>query len=182
MILVVNKIGSCKYNFFFIFWGAYMEIKTGYLYHIKNIFFDIVNDRGLMINHEKGHSRPSYLAIKNNNLLWFVPISSKVDKYKKIVNQKIKKYGACKSIMIRKIANQEVAILLQNAFPICEEYVSHIHTMKNGNPLKVIDSLKKEIINNFNYMLSMKQEDIDLFFTDIDKIKEIMLEELTIKE
>lgn len=32
----------------------HMEIKTGYLYHIKDIYFDIVNDENLMQNHEKG--------------------------------------------------------------------------------------------------------------------------------
>lgn len=31
-----------------------MEIKTGYLYHIKDEFFDFVNDESLMQNHEKG--------------------------------------------------------------------------------------------------------------------------------
>ena len=29
-----------------------MKIKTGYIYHIKNEFFDRINDKGLMINHE----------------------------------------------------------------------------------------------------------------------------------
>lgn len=42
-----------------------MKVITGYLYHIKDEFFDRVNDNGIMINHENGHSRPSYLAIKD---------------------------------------------------------------------------------------------------------------------
>ena len=32
----------------------YLEIKTGYLYHIKDEYFDIVDDDSLMQNHEKG--------------------------------------------------------------------------------------------------------------------------------
>ena len=40
-----------------------MHVQTGYLYHIKDEFFEKINAGGLMINHEKGHSRPSYLAI-----------------------------------------------------------------------------------------------------------------------
>ena len=52
-----------------------MEIKTGYLYHIKDEFFDNINDNGVMINHEKGHSRPTYFTIKDNDILWFIPIS-----------------------------------------------------------------------------------------------------------
>ena len=38
-----------------------------------------------MINHKNGHSRPSYLAIKDENILWFIPLSIKIDKYKSIL-------------------------------------------------------------------------------------------------
>ncbi len=54
-----------------------MKIETGYLYHIKDEFIDRINDNGLMINHENRHSRPSYLAIKNKEILWGIPLSSK---------------------------------------------------------------------------------------------------------
>lgn len=58
-----------------------MEIKMGYLYHIKDEYFDFVNDENLMQNHEKGTKRPTYFTIKD--ILWFIPVSSKIDKYKK---------------------------------------------------------------------------------------------------
>ena len=61
-----------------------MEIKTGYLYHIKDEYFDVVDDDSLMQNHEKGKKRPTYFTIKDKYILWFIPISSKLDKYKKI--------------------------------------------------------------------------------------------------
>ena len=86
--------------------GAITEIKTGYIYHIKDSFFEKINDKGLMINHENGKSRPTYFTIKDKDILWFIPLSSKVDKYQSIINNKIKKYGECKSILIRKIANE----------------------------------------------------------------------------
>ena len=66
-----------------------MNIQYGYSYHIKDEFFDKINNKGLMINHEKGHSRPSYLVIKENDILWFIPLSTKVDKYKTIINNKV---------------------------------------------------------------------------------------------
>lgn len=37
-----------------------------------------------MINHENGHSRPTYFSIKEKDILWFIPLSSKIEKYKKI--------------------------------------------------------------------------------------------------
>lgn len=155
-----------------------MEIKTGYLYHIKDEFFDIVNDISLMSNHEKGNKRPTYLTIKDKNILWFIPLSSKVDKYKNIINIKIKKYGVCNSILIRNVLGKECAILIQNAFPTLEKYIDHAHILENGKPAKVINSLSNEIVENFNQMLILKSNGFNLFFTDIDKIKRQMEDEL----
>ena len=153
-----------------------MEIKTGYIYHIKDEFFDKINDKGLMINHENGRARPTYFTIKDKDILWFIPLSSKVDKYQVIIDKKIKKYGNCRSIMISEIANKPSVILIQNAFPILEKYIDHPHIV-DGKPLKVIDTLKDEILNNFKYLMELKKSGRNLFFPNIDRIKEIMLEE-----
>ncbi len=154
-----------------------MEIQTGYLYHIKDEFFTKINDKGLMINHESGHSRPSYLAIKDDKLLWFIPLSSKIDKYNVIIQNKIKKYGSCKSILIKKIAGRKQVILIQNAFPTLEKYIQSKHTI-DGRVIKISTALEREIVGDFKYLLSLKQNGNNLFFTDIDKIKIKMLEEL----
>lgn len=87
--------------------------------------------------------------IKDKDIFWFIPLSSKVSKYQSIIDKKIKKYGSCKSIMICEIAGKKSVILLQNAFPTLEKYIDHPHIV-NGKPLKVIDSLKNEISTNFN--------------------------------
>lgn len=154
-----------------------MKVQTGYIYHIKDKFFDVVNDEGLMINHENGKTRPTYFTIRDNDILWFIPLSSKVQKYQPIIDKKIKKYGSCKSILIGQIANRKSAILLQNAFPTLEKYIDHVHTI-NGAPVRVADNLKYKILKNFNSMLAMKKEGINLFFADIDTLKQKMLNEL----
>lgn len=132
-----------------------MEIKTGYIYHIKDEFFNKINDKGLMINHENGRARPTYFTIKEDAILWFIPLSSKVTKYQTIIDKKIKKYGDCKSVLIREIAGKQTAILIQNAFPTLEKYIDHPHII-NGQPLKVIDTLKKEVLEDFKYLLALK--------------------------
>ena len=154
-----------------------MEVKTGYLYHIKDEFFDKINDIGLMINHENGKSRPTYFTIKDNDILWFIPISSKVEKYKKIINSKIEKYGKCDTIFIRKIFDEDSAILFQNAFPTLEKYIDHIHT-RNGRFARVSKNLKIEILENFKNLLKLKSRGVNLFFTDIDKIKSVLEKEI----
>ena len=154
-----------------------MEVKTGYLYHIKDEFFDKVNDEKLMSNHEKGKKRPTYFTIKDNNILWFIPISSKVQKYQKVINDKVKKHGKCNKIFIREILNNKAAILFQNTFPTLEKYIDHVHTLNNA-PARVSDVLKNEILDNFNELMKLKSKGINLFFTDIDKIKLMMEQEL----
>lgn len=154
-----------------------MQVQTGYIYHIKDEYFDKVNDKNLLINHENGKARPTYFTIKDGDILWFIPLSSKVDKYQPIVDKKTKKYGSCKTIMIREIANKKSVILLQNAFPTLEKYIAHPH-MANGKPLKVIDALKDEILDNFSWLMLLKSKGNNLFFTDVDTLKEMMLNEI----
>ena len=154
-----------------------MEIKTGYIYHIKDEFFDIVVDKKLMSNYEFNHYRPTYFAITDGDILWFIPLSSKIKKYQTIIEGKIKKYGICKSILIRKIAGKESVILIQNAFPTLKKYIDHVHTI-DCNPIRVIDSIKDEILDDFKYLMSLKKEGVNLFFADIDRIKDIMIKEL----
>lgn len=69
-----------------------MEIKQGYVYHIKEEYFNIVKDDKLMINHEGNATRPNYFCLQFNNcnILWFIPMSSKVEKYQKIIDEKLK--------------------------------------------------------------------------------------------
>lgn len=148
-----------------------MKIKTGYLYHIKDKFFAIVNDNNLMTNHERGKKRPTYLAIKDNDILWFIPLSSKIDKYKSIIEKKQKKYGSCKTILIKRIADKKQVILIQNAFPTLEKYIQNRHTI-DGKFVKISSAVEREIVNDFKYMLSLKENGLNLFFADIDKIKE----------
>ena len=155
-----------------------MKIMTGYLYHIKDEYFDVVHDDNLMANHERGKKRPTYFTIKDKDILWFIPLSSKVDKYRKIIENKMKKYGRCDTIIIREILGKDSVILLQNAFPTLEKYIDHAHLLDNGKPAKVVESLKNEILDYFEYLLKLKSKGVNLFFTDIDKIKKQMLNEI----
>ena len=57
-----------------------MIIEDGKFYFIKDEFFNMFKDYGLMINKENGNKRPCYFCFKdrqNSEIIWFVPISSK---------------------------------------------------------------------------------------------------------
>ena len=86
---------------------------------------------------------------------------------------------SCSTILarIRKIADEDAAILLQNAFPTLEKYIDHVHTV-DGVPLNVPTDLQNEIKSLFKNMIGLKKRGTNLFFTDIDSLKKKMLDEI----
>lgn len=136
-----------------------MLLETGYVYHIKDKYFEFAKDEKLMKNHENGNTRPTYFCIKNTNskVLWFIPMSSKVEKYKKIQEQKIKKSGVCDTIVIGKYRRKESVFLIQNIFPITEKYIDHIDTIRN-QAVAVVEGTKKEITYKVNKIFTLKSK------------------------
>jgi len=65
------------------------DIKPGNVYHIKNLYFEVVKDDKLMRNHEGSAYRPTYFCIKDKKteLLWVIPMSRRVEKYKPIIEK-----------------------------------------------------------------------------------------------
>ena len=64
-----------------------MVIEDGKFYFINDEFFDVFKDYGLMIHKENGNKRPCYFCFRDRQdkeIIWFVPISTKYDKYKKM--------------------------------------------------------------------------------------------------
>ena len=79
--------------------------------------------------------------------------------------------------LLRKIFDDDSVILLQNAFPTLEKYIDHVHTV-DGKPAKVPDKLEKIILSNFKQLMKLHVRGIKVFFSDIDSIKQKMIEEL----
>lgn len=136
-----------------------MLLETGYVYHIKDEYFEFAKDEKLMKNHENGNTRPTYFCIKNANskILWFIPMSSKVEKYRKLQEQKIKKNGVCDTIVIGKYRRIDAAFLIQNIFPITEKYIDHIDTIRN-EAVAVVEGTQKEITDKVNKIFMLKSK------------------------
>ena len=70
-----------------------MQIDVGYFYFVKDDFFDIINDPELMRNKKKMELKDHVIFVlkvkENDKIIWFIPVSTKVDKYKKIYENKI---------------------------------------------------------------------------------------------
>lgn len=135
-----------------------MEIQEGYVYHIKESYFQFVNDEKLMRNHEGNSTRLNYFCIKidNSEIMWFIPMSSKVEKYKKIIDNKVSKYKKCDTIIIGNYRGREHAFLIQNMFPIITKYIDHIDTV-NGQALKVPSETRRMILEKVNKVFKLKK-------------------------
>jgi hypothetical protein len=159
-----------------------MIYQAGYVYHIKDEYFTKAQDSMLMQNKEGGSYRPTYYALKDDvtNLLWMVLMSAKHDKYKAIHDKQVQKYGRCLTIVLGEFADQSAAFLLQNMFPITPYYLDHIHT-KKGNPLPVKHSIQHAIQTKMKQIFQIHARGRKIVFTDIDRLRSLMLNEISVK-
>ncbi len=161
-----------------------MQINVGCFYFIKDTFFDVIEDKELMQNKENGSKRPCYFCFRskeNNEIIWFIPVSTKVDKYKKIYNKKIemqKKLGkklSVDTIVFGYVSNTYSTFLIQNMFPVTEKYIESQY-IKNNVAIRLSNKLQKEIIYKANKVLGLYKHGMkNIIFPDIDKILKQLL-------
>ena len=156
------------------------EITPGYVYHIKDSYFDLACDKNLMRNHEGGAFRPTYFCLKDEKtgLLWVIPMSKRVEKYTEYMQKDINRYGQCLKIVVGEYANVNAVFLLQNMFPILPKYIDHIHLVKQ-NPVPVNSRLQTILDRNFRELLRLHRRGIRIVFPDILRLEQVMLDELS---
>lgn len=74
-----------------------------------------------------------------------IPISSKVDKYKKLYTEKQERYkGNFDGIRFGFVNAKERAFLIQNACPVIEKYIDSEYRIENNTrPLRLMQTLQK---------------------------------------
>jgi hypothetical protein len=155
------------------------DIKAGFVYHIKDTYFEKANDDKLMRNYESGAYRPTYFCVKDKKtgLFWVIPMSTRTDKYMEHMNKDIERYGKCLKIVVGEYAEENAVFLLQNMFPILPKYISHIHVIKK-NPVPVNSSLQVIVKQNFRELLHLHRRGVKIIFPDITRLEKLMIEEL----
>lgn len=122
-------------------------------YIIKNEFFRSYNDAYLKGN--KDENRPHYccFADKNNNkLFWVIPMSHRIEKYEKLIQKRKSENKPCDIVHIITINKQKSVMLIQDMFPITEQYIERPYTInsipliiKNKNDIENINKKAKNI-------------------------------------
>lgn len=157
-----------------------MQIEQGKFYFIKDEFFDLVKDKELCANKERGTKRPCFYCFKDSkyqNLIWFIPISSKLEKYKKIYNKKIERTGIVDTIVFGYVEGEERAFLIQNMFPTTPKYIIEKY-IKQHRDVIVNEKLNKELQIKASKILKLMEKGYDkIVFPDITNIKNILLKD-----
>lgn len=141
-------------------------------YIIKDQFFKDMNDMYLKGNKEA--NRPHYYCFKEEKvgLYWMIPLSSKVEKYKRIMNQKIERKKPCDIIHIIKLDNgKESAFLIQDMFPITEKYIERKYTIANNHLTVTSEHSAIEIEKKAKKVMNMLKKGIKFTPTQPDILK-----------
>lgn len=157
-----------------------MKIEEGKFYFIKDEFFDKINEKLLCLNKREKSKRPCYYCFKDTKdeyIFWFVPISSKIEKYKKIYIEKEQKYGKVDNIVFGYVEGEERAFLIQNMFPILEKYIIEKY-IKQKRDVIVNKELKIELKRKANKILRLVEKGYrNLVFPDIIEIRKLLKNE-----
>lgn len=166
-------------------------MKPGHFYFISDEFFQKYDpEHQLMQNKEDGHFRPCFYAIpdKDNPLIfWCVPISSKVDKFKAIVQKKIENqtkkgisHPQCDTIRFGEVMGCQRAFLIQNMFPITEDYIHSVYIDRNTQrPVTISPFLEKDIQKKAHKILNLvKHGNKRLVFSDIMQTRKQLIIEI----
>lgn len=160
-----------------------MNIKEGHFYFIDDSFCQRFEAERVMRNKEqinsKAHNRPCFYAIfdKKSELYWLVPLSKQFDKYTKIYNDKVQKYGKCDTIVFGSLLGQKSVFLIQNAFPITDKYIIEEYVDNKKQPLRVSNITESEVTSKLKTVLSLQRRGKHLLLTDSLTIEKELLKE-----
>ncbi len=129
--------------------------KTGF-YTIKDKFFEDMAEPYLKGN--KAGNRPHYYCFEdaNTGIYWMIPLSSQIDKYKRIVEKKEKTGKPCDIIHIVKLDDsRQSAFLIQDMFPITDEYIEREYTIAGNHLMLTSEHTAKEIEQKAKKVMGM---------------------------
>ena len=154
-----------------------MVIEDGKFYFIKDEFFEIFNEYKLMGNKESGTKRPCYFCFRdkfNKEIIWFVPISTKYEKYKSIYNYKKQKQHRVYNFVFGEVVGKKSVFLIQNLFPTTEKYILEKYTTGNKD-VEIALNVKNKVIAYARQVIMMAERGINIPFYDIIEMKNILL-------
>ena len=138
-------------------------------YIIKDKFFEDMSDPYLKGN--KAGNRPHYYCFEDRTtgIYWMIPLSSRIDKYRDIVENKIRAGKTCDIIHIAKLDDsRESAFLIQDMFPITEKYIEREYTIASNHLMLTSEHTVNEIERKARKVMSMLKRGVKFTPTQPD--------------
>ena len=154
-----------------------MIIEDGKFYFIKDEFFDLFKDYGLVVNKENGNKRPCYFCFRdkfNKEIIWFVPISTKYEKYKKIYEYKKQKQRRVYNFVFGEVVGKKAVFLIQNIFPTTEEYVLEKYITENKD-VEIALNVRNKVIAYSRQVIMKAEQGINIPFYNILDMEKVLL-------
>ena len=144
-------------------------MKERLFYIIKEDFFEKMADPYLKGNKEE--NRPHYYCFKENDtgLMWMIPLSSRIEKYKRIIQKREKHNRQCDILHIAKLDDDKEAVfLIQDMFPVTEQYIAREYTISKNPLVLTSEHTVKEIERKAKRILSLINRGKKLIPTQVD--------------
>lgn len=144
-------------------------MKSNGFYVISDRFFEDFPDPYLKGNKEE--NRPHYYALYDTDtgLYWMVPMSSRVGKYRKIIEKRESEGKRCDILHVAKLDNdRESAFLIQDIFPVTEEYIEREYTIASNHLRVTSEALARVIERKCRVTLGMIRKGVKFFSTQAD--------------
>ena len=117
-------------------------------------------------------NRPCFMAFHDRALpeiMWLVPISSRVDKFRRIEAHKIRRFGDCITLRFGEVLGKEAAFLIQNMCPATAEYLIEYRD-KNDAPIHLNNRLVDDVTSAAKQAVVMLLHGHRVIFPDVERI------------
>ena len=151
-------------------------MQIGHFYFILDSYYKKYPNPHYMNDHavleRQPHGRPCMCAFtENDRIFWMIPISSKVKKFQDLHKEKVQHCGKCDTIDFCKILGHPKAALIQNMFPITEEYIKNEY-MDIGGEVRIPQKDEKRLIRKAKKILLLQRKGFNLIFGGVLEIEQ----------
>lgn len=155
-------------------------MEEGCFYFISDEFYEKYKALGVTGNDGETHGRPCCYMFRadDSDLYWMIPISSKVEKYQRLFDKSIQKYGICDNIVFGYVLGRKRAFLVQNLFPVTERYIVAPYLEKaTGKPVAVDERTGTILRAKARKKIGKAAQGVKIGLTDVTALLEKMREE-----
>ena len=166
----------------FLFKGE--DMTSGNFYYISDEYYSKFPGCNLMGNKDPdaagSHGRPCFYCFKEGDYNWMIPISSQIDKFHALYEEKMLRYhGNFDGIRFGYVNGQERAFLIQNVCPVTDQYIDSEYRIERNTRPVVIDSVfARELNGIIRKVLRLYKKGTKIVLTELDTILAVLEKEI----